>query len=78
MQSFPYEYHCKYYKKLGSRSWPVLFTLTVLLSSYTYTSTFSSWKIKSCCDHCFPQKTRLQIIVQLYILQNYSSVRISV
>ena len=28
-QSFPYEYHWECYKKLGSRLWPVLFTLTV-------------------------------------------------
>ena len=27
LQSFSYEYHCKCYKKLTSRSWPVLFTL---------------------------------------------------
>ena len=28
-QSFPYENYCECYKKLASRSWPVLFTLTV-------------------------------------------------
>ena len=28
VQSFPYENHCECYKKLASRSWPVLFTLT--------------------------------------------------
>ena len=28
-QSFPYGNHCKCYQKLGSRLWPVLFTLTV-------------------------------------------------
>ena len=28
MQSFPYENHCKCYKKLASRLWPMLFTLT--------------------------------------------------
>ena len=27
MQSFPYENHCKCYKKLESRLWPVLFTV---------------------------------------------------
>ena len=27
-QPFPYENHCKCYKKLASRLWPVLFTLT--------------------------------------------------
>ena len=34
------------------------------------------WKRKSYCDGCFPQQHRLQTIVQLYILQDDSSVRI--
>ena len=32
-------------------------------------------KIKSCCDHCFPQQIRPQTTNQLYMLQDYSSVR---
>ena len=43
--------------------------------SYTHALLFC-WKIKSCCHRCFPQQIRLQITVQLYILQDYSSVRI--
>ena len=48
-QSSPYENHCKCYKKLTSRSWPMLYTLTYFFS-YTY---------KSCCDRCFPQQITL-------------------
>ena len=48
---------------------------TNLFFSYTYTFLFC-WKIKSCCDPCFPQQIRPQTPVQLYILQDYSSERI--
>ena len=34
------------------------------------------WKIKTSFDCCFPQQTRPQITVQLYILQDYSGARI--
>ena len=43
--------------------------------SYTYTLLFCC-KTKSCCNQCFPQQIRPQTIVELCILQNYSSVRI--
>ena len=36
-------------KKLASRSWPVLFTLT-----FFHYSLFFRWKIKSCYALCFP------------------------
>ena len=48
---------------------------TYLLFSFTHTL-FSSSKIKS-CDLCVSQEIRPQTIVQLYLLQDYSSVRIS-
>ena len=35
--------------------------------SFTYTLLICG-KIKSCCDHCFPQQSRPQNTVQLYIL----------
>ena len=43
--------------------------------SCTYNLLFCC-KIKSCCDPCFPHQVRPQTIFQLYILQDYSSVRI--
>ena len=44
---------------------------------FSYTCTLlSCWKIKSCCNRCFPQQIRPQITVKLYILRDYSSVRI--
>ena len=43
--------------------------------SFTYTLLVCS-KIKSCCDHCFPQQFRPQNAFQLYILLDYSSGRI--
>ena len=47
--------------------WPIFsFTCTLLVCS----------KIKSCCDHCFPQQIRPQNTVQLYMLWDYSSGRI--
>ena len=48
---------------------------TYLCFSYTYTVLFC-WKIKSCCDRCFPQQIRPQTTVQLCILRGYSSVRV--
>ena len=42
-QFFSNENHCNCYKKLASRSWTVLFTITIF--SYTYTLLFC-WKIK--------------------------------
>ena len=41
---------------------------TYLFFSYTYTLQF--------CDRCFPWQIRPKTTVQLYILQDYSSVRI--
>ena len=47
---------------------------TYLCFSYTCTLLFC-WKMKSCCDRCFPQQIRPQITVLLYILRDYSSAR---
>ena len=73
-QSFSYESHCKCYKKLASRSWPVLFTTTYFFVIHTVSS--STGKCGSCYGHCFPQQIRPQATVQWYILQECSSVRI--
>ena len=43
--------------------------------SFTYTLLVCG-KINSCCDLCFPQQIRPLNTVQLFILQDYSSVRI--
>ena len=43
--------------------------------SYTSTLLYCC-KMKSCCDHCFPQKIRPQITVQLYIARDYCLVRV--
>ena len=51
-ESFPYENNCECYRKLASKSWPVLFTLIYFF--YTHTLLFF-WKIKS-CHRCFPQQ----------------------
>ena len=40
------------------------------------TSPAFCWKTKSCCDRCFSEQIRPQTTVQLYVLQDYSSVRI--
>ena len=37
-QSFPYENHCKCYKKLASRLWPVLYILTHFFLIHTLSS----------------------------------------
>ena len=47
----------------------------IFFFSYIYTLLFC-WKIKSCCDRCFPQQIGPQTTVQWYILRDYSSVRI--
>ena len=47
-------------KKLASRSWPVLSTLTYIFS-YKYTLLFC-WKIKSCCHRCFRQLILMVIL----------------
>ena len=52
----------------------MLFTLTYVFLIHALSS--SAGKLKSCCDRCFPQQIRPQSTVQLYILQEYSSVRI--
>ena len=52
-----------------------LWYLHLSISFYTYTLLFSC-RIKSCCDHCFPWEIRPLTTVPLYILQDYSGVRI--
>ena len=49
----------------------VAFTIYTNLFCYTYTLLFW-YKIKNCCDRCFPQQIRPQTTVQLYILRDYS------
>ena len=46
------------------------------LFSYTSHTLLFCRKIKSCCDHCFPQQIRQQTIAELHILRDYSGVRI--
>ena len=58
IQSFPYKNHCECYKKLASRSWPVLFTLN-LIFSYTCTLLFCC-KIKSSCTGFHKLRARLR------------------
>ena len=60
-KSFPYENHCDCYKKLTSRSWLVLFTLTYFFLIHI--------QIKRLCDCCSPQQIR-QITVQLYMFKS--------
>ena len=43
-QSFPYENHCECYKKLVSRWWPVLFTLTYFFLTHTHSCSAAKWK----------------------------------
>ena len=62
------------YKKLTSRSCSRLFTLTYFFHSHTFTSTAAKQKVMWL--YCLPQQIRLQATVQLYILWDYSSVRI--
>ena len=59
-QSFPYENHCECDCSSCHLHLPIF--------SYSYTILF--WKIKSCCDLCFPQQIRSQITVQLCIQYN--------
>ena len=63
-------------QKAHIKIWPMPFTLN-LFFSYTYTLLFCN-KMKSCCDRYFPQQIRPQTTVQLYKLQDYSSVRIHI
>ena len=70
-QSFPYENHCKCYKKLTSRLWLVLSTLTHFFLVHTLSSSAGK---KSCCDSCFPLQIRPKTTVQWYILREYSFV----
>ena len=44
-QSFPYENHCKCYKKLAWRLWPVLFTLTDFFLLHTLSSSTGKKKV---------------------------------
>ena len=60
-QSFPYENHCKCYKKLTSRLWLVLSTLTHFFLVHTLSSSAGK---KSCCDSCFPLQIRPKTTVQ--------------
>ena len=53
-QSFSHENHCKCYKKLTSRSWPMLFTLAYFFFFFYIHSSAS--KIKGCYECCFPQQ----------------------
>ena len=45
VQSCPYEHHCKCYKKLASRSWPVLFTLTCYFPVHAFSSSARKEKV---------------------------------
>ena len=56
---FLFENQCEYYKKLVSRSWPLLFALTCFLYIH--------------CP--IPQQIRPQTTVHICILQDYSNVR---
>ena len=51
-QSFLSESHYECYKKLASRSWSMLFTVPIF---FLYILILFCWKIKRCCDCCFPQ-----------------------
>ena len=53
----------------------VLAIYTYLFFSYSCTLLFY-WKVKSCCDRCFPQQIRSKNNVQWYIIRAYSSLRI--
>ena len=64
MQSFPYENHCECYKKLTSTQ-----TLAIYFPVFSFTYTLLvCGKIKSCCDHCFPQQIRPQNTSIIYII----------
>ena len=91
-QFFSNENHWNCYKKLASRSWPVLFTITIF--SYTCTLLFC-WKIKKAVlITVFPSTLEYKPLfndiykkvamitfstvftVQIYIFWDYSSVRL--
>ena len=42
----------------------------VALAIYTFSCTYTlfCWKIKSCCDRCFPQQIRPLTNVEFYVL----------
>ena len=63
VQSFPYENHCEFYKKLASRSWHVLFRLTDFFLLH---------------NSSFLRQNKSQTTIQLNIsmLRDCSSVRI--
>ena len=63
-QYFPHENHCMCYKKLPSRLWPVLFTLTYFFLIHKLSS--SLCQAKGCCNFCFPQQIVYTMLV--YIL----------
>ena len=44
-QSFPFANHCECYKKVASRSWPVLFTLTDFFLLHTLFSSVANKKL---------------------------------
>ena len=50
---------------------------TYLFLTYVYTLLFC-WKIKSCCDCCFPQQIIPQNTIQSYMLWDYPRVMIGV
>ena len=52
------------------------FTLILSHKFFHITLLFCSKK-KSCCDHCFPKKIRPQTTIQLHMLQDFTSKRIS-
>ena len=56
-QSFPYENHCKCYRKLTSRSWPVLFAITYFFLCIL----LFRFKIKSSCTGVHKLHVRLQL-----------------
>ena len=73
-QSFSHENHCKCYKKLTSRSWPMLFTLAYFF--FFFLHTLFCIKNKRLLWMLFSSAALTTGTVQLYILQDYSSVRI--
>ena len=73
-QFVPNENNCRCYKKLASRLWPMLFYTIIYFFVYIHSPLLLEKKKR--CDCCFPQQIRPQITVQLYIVREYSSVRI--
>ena len=67
----PCENDCECYKKLASRSWPVLIYTNLFFFLYIHCPLLQ--KI-GCCDHCFSLQTRTQTTVQIY----YGTILVSV